>query len=72
MSGPGPSGARPEHLEELLAARRRSAVNRLLRAADGLVEHARRGALPESARWLLASRLVYLRKPSGPAPRPIR
>ena len=32
MTGPGPSGFRPEHLAAMLKSKRRSAVNRLLRA----------------------------------------
>ena len=72
MSGPGPSGARPEHLREMLSVRRRAVVNRLLRKISELVERASSGALPDSARWLLDSRLVFLRKPGKEEPRPIR
>ena len=71
-SAPGPSGARPEHLRELVACRDRRASARLQRAVGLLCDQAAAGALCEGARWLLESRLVFLRKKRGPAPRPIR
>ena len=72
LSAAGPSGARPEHLREALAIRKRPLANRLLRAVGELIDAASSGALPECGRWLLSSRLVFLQKKSGPAPRPIR
>ena len=72
MSAPGPSGARPEHLREALAARSRQASNRLLTALDSLMAAAARGVLPEGMRWLTRSRLVFLKKKHGFKPRPIR
>ena len=72
LSGSGPSGMRPEHLKEQLAVRRRSSANRLLRAVGALEQAAAAGSLPPTSRWILASRLVFLRKKVGPAPRPIR
>ena len=72
LSGAGPSGMRPEHLESALLVSRRSVTARLLRSIAGLVSAAQRGALPESAHWLTQSRLVYLKKPSSDTPRPIR
>ena len=72
MSAPGPSGMRPEHLREITSIRKRPLVNKLLRALSEFAEMARQGTLPPTARWILHSRLVYLRKKSGPAPRPIR
>ena len=72
MSAPGPSGARPEHLREALAARSRQAANRLLSAVDSLMAVAARGGLPEELRSLTRSRLVFLNKKHGVKPRPIR
>ena len=72
MSAPGPSGMRPEHLRELVAVRDRRVANALLAAIGRFVEAAATGSLCDAARWMLFSRLVFLRKKSGPAPRPIR
>ena len=66
------SGSRPEHLCEALMAKRRSVTNRLLRAVADLSQAGGAGKLPTSARWLLDSRLVFLRKPGSDTPRPIR
>ena len=68
-SAPGPTGARPEHLQEALLAHRRHATGRLLRA---LADLARRGHLPASAHWLTQSRVVFLCKKNSTTPRPIR
>ena len=72
LSGPGPSGMRPEHLKDMLACTRRRAVNRLLRAVHNLEDMASTGSLPEVWRFMLHSRLVFLAQKHGPAPRPIR
>ena len=71
LSAPGPSGARPEHLRDALAARPRAAATRLYQAVSALHAAALAGDLPECARWILASRLVYLKKKNG-EPRPVR
>ena len=72
LSGAGPSGARPEHLKEALTAKRRAVTNRLLRAVAELGRLGRTGQLPVSARWILDSRVAFLRKPGTDTPRPIR
>ena len=72
LSAPGPSGMRPEHLREALLAGRRSSVNRLLKAIAEVGARGRSGALPLSARWLVDSQVVFLRKPRTQTPRPIR
>ena len=72
MSAPGPSGARPEHLRELVAVRDRRVASLLLAAVDRFVRTGVAGELCDAARWLLGSRLVFLRKKSGPKARPIR
>ena len=53
-------------------AKRRSVVNRLLRAVAELGRQSREGHLPDSARWICDARLAYLRKPGTDTPRPIR
>jgi hypothetical protein len=55
-----------------VACRDRRASARLQRAVGLLSDQAAAGALCEDARWILESRLVFLRKKRGPAPRPIR
>ena len=72
LSAPGPSGARTEHLQEALGARPRSISSRLARAIAELQTAAAAGTLPESSRWILGSRLVYLKKKKGSAPRSMR
>ena len=72
MSAAGPSGMRPEHLRELVAVRDRRVANALLAAIGRFVEAAATGALCDAARWILESRVIFLRKKTGPAPRPIR
>ena len=70
-SAPGPSGCRPEHLQDALSARPRSSASRLWVALNEFYSKAVDGSLASHCRWLLGSRLVYLRKKSG-KPRPIR
>ena len=72
LSGAGPSGMRPEHLQSALLTSRRSVSARLLRAIAALVLAAKQGNLPAKSHWLTQSRLVYLRKPDTETPRPIR
>jgi hypothetical protein len=72
MSAAGPSGARAEHLRELVAVRDRRCANALLCAIGKFVDVATSGRLCDAARWTLDSRLVFLRKKSGVVPRPIR
>ena len=72
LSAPGPSGARPEHLKECLFGRARGAASQVRKAVAEFYEAAANGALADSARWILDSRLVFLKKKTGPAPRPVR
>ena len=67
-SGTGPSGHRPEHLRDALLARKRATTNRLLRAVAKLIETGKAGMLPESAQWLLDSRVAFLSKPDTDTP----
>ena len=72
LSAPGPSGARPEHLKELLACGNKRVAREFARNIGKFVAAASGGHLPEEARFILDSRLVYLRKKHGKVPRPIR
>gem|GEM_PF-7075693 len=72
LSGPGRSGARPEHLRDMLACGRRRHRNRLLKALRVTEALAEAGRLPEAWRWILQTRLVFLRKRHGHKPRPVR
>ena len=73
MTGPGPSGFRPEHLAAMLKSKRRRAVNRLLRAIGEAETMAANGTLPPAGwAWIMNSRLVYIAKKTGSVPRPIR
>ena len=72
MSAPGPSGARPEHLREFVVVRDRRIASRLTRAIAKLVDVASIGQLCAEGRWILDSRLVYLKKKGSITPRPIR
>ena len=72
MSAPGPSGARPEHLREMVAVRDRRIAAALLEALGRFADAASKGELCDASRWILESRLVFLRKKTGNAPRPIR
>ena len=62
MSAAGPSGARPEHLRELVAVRDRRVANTILAAISKFVSAAMAGELADAARWILDSRLVFLGK----------
>ena len=72
LSAPGLTGARPEHYKEALANPRRIIRNALFKSLDYVINTATRGDLPEAARWILESRLVYLKKKASLTPRPVR
>ena len=72
LSAPGPTGARPEHLKELLGIKNKRISRRLVQSVSKFVDVASKGALPNNAAFLLDSRLMFLRKKRGPKPRPIR
>ena len=63
---------RPEHLRDMLSCNRRRDVNRLLQAIHALEAKAAEGAPPATWKWMLESRLVFIAKKKGPAPRPVR
>ena len=50
----------------------RAATSYLFKAIGGLQDLAQKGTLPSSCRWILDSRLIFLKKKSGKTPRPIR
>ena len=56
----------------MLRARKRCVTGRLRRMWRRFLDLARAGLLPESARWILGSDVMFLEKPGKPAPRPIR
>ena len=72
LSGPGPSGARPEHLQDMLACGRRRSANRLLNVLRAMEALAEAGRLPDAWGAILRTRLVFLRKRHGTKPRPVR
>ena len=72
LSAAGPTGARPEHVRDAIGCKPRAASNQLARAITVLHETAMAGRLDDNSRWMLDSRLVFLKKKAGPAPRPVR
>ena len=72
MSGPGPSGCRPEHVVEMLTAKKRCVANRLRRAIAQVIERGKLGTLPQAMRWILGSGVTFLDKNGRETPRPIR
>lgn len=62
LSAPGPSGARPEHLREMLSCPNKRTARRMVGSVSKFVDIAQRGRLPTQARFILDSRLIYLRK----------
>ena len=59
-------------LNDALSAQPRATASRLLRAISEFYEVASAGGLLDHCRWILGSKLVFLRKKSGVKPRPIR
>jgi hypothetical protein len=55
-----------------MAVKSAGVSSRLRRALAGVLSLASGGLLPESCRWILDSRLIFLQKQKGPKPRPIR
>ena len=71
LSAAGPSGARPEHLRDLLSARSRTATSRMHTATAVMISNGVRETPPDYCRWILDSRLVFLKKKRSETPRPI-
>ena len=72
LTAPGPTGTRPEHCAECLGIRQKPLARRLARAMRLVQQQIEDGTLCEHARWILRTRLVFLRKPDSDTPRPIR
>ena len=72
MSGPGPSGTRPEHVKDMLGTSKRALRTRLLKLLDKAIEMGIAGTLPNSCRWILGTAATFLTKPGKDTPRPIR
>ena len=69
MSGPGPTGFRPEHVADMLKCKRRCAVNRLLRAIAEIQTMAAAGTLlSKSWAWIMDLRFVFIKKKAGKDP----
>ena len=49
VSAPGPTGARPEHLREMLAGNNQRITSKLIKSIARFVDTATKGLLPESA-----------------------
>jgi hypothetical protein len=71
LTGPGPSGTRPEHITDMLSVPRRADSNKLHRALAMVYAAIEHGALPPDARWIARTRLSWVRKKTG-KPRPIK
>ena len=72
LTAPGPTGTRPEHAKEAFGIRQKAVARRLARAMLKVQQRVQAGNLPEDARWLTRTRLVYLKKKGSQVPRPIR
>ena len=57
---------------EMLAVRKRCVATRLRKAISVLITMGQMGVLPQTARWILGSSLIFLEKPGKDTPRPIR
>jgi len=62
LTAPGPSGFRPEHLKDLLSVPRIRDVNHYRRSLAALHATMAVGLLPDAARWLTRTRLIWQRK----------
>jgi hypothetical protein len=72
MTGPGPTGTRPEHAQKAFGIRQKREARRLARAMLKVQRLAAAGDLPDAARWLTHTRLIFLEKPGRDLPRPVR
>eukprot|EP00973_Karenia_brevis_P060931 8473136-Karenia_brevis.AAC.1 len=61
-SAPGRSGERPEHLEACLATKSDGSRRRFRGALDKLTIGWATGTLPKSARWLMDTAVMFLKK----------
>jgi len=72
MRGTGPSGMRPEHLQDMLSCGRRRQSSRLLAALRVAQTLVGAGRLPDAWAATLRTRVIFLKKRHGPKPRPVR
>ena len=72
LSAAGPSGQRPEHLQDMLACSRKACTMRFLRVLATLIQKGEAAELPQCLDWLRDSRLVFLAKKKSAKPRPVR
>ena len=71
LKAPSASGARPEHIGEILGVRRRAA-NKAREALGRLIHMTIEGKLAEEARWTTFSRTVFIGTKGGKKPRPLK
>ena len=62
LSAPGPSGERPEHLEDIINSSGASQRRCLMRALDALTIGWATNTLPTTCRWLLNTQVLFLMK----------
>ena len=62
LSAPGPSGERAEDLEDIMNSTCVGAKRKMRRALDKLTVRWAQGSLPATCRWLLNTRVLFLRK----------
>ena len=72
MAGTGPSNCRHEHIKELLSVRKHALRRRLFKLLERAIERALEGTLPDAARWILDTSVVFLEKEGRDTARPIR
>eukprot|EP00972_Heterocapsa_arctica_P115340 16447187-Heterocapsa_arctica.AAC.1 len=62
LSGPGPSGFRPEFITDLMTVRKKCVTRRLKKALSTFFSKAGNGELPREMRWILGSGAMFLEK----------
>jgi hypothetical protein len=67
LSAPGPSGDRQEHLDDVMQSAGASQKRRLTRSLDELAIRWATNTLPSTARWLLNTSAIFIRKDREPA-----
>eukprot|EP00972_Heterocapsa_arctica_P055731 8221406-Heterocapsa_arctica.AAC.1 len=72
LSGPGPSGFRPEFITDLMTVRKKCVTRRLKKTLSTFFRKAGRGELPDEMRWILGSGGKFLEQPGKNNPRLIR
>ena len=66
LPAPGPTGERLVHLENVMSCTTIGVKRRFKRALDTLTVRWATGSLPDQCRWLLNTRVLFLRKDRDP------